>query len=220
MDTGRDEKGHFIKGCKVNQGRVPSASQRGKQAAAMTGRVESDEHKEKIRAGLLASEKTIGRPKGGIPWNKGMRIANGDPIPLRPPISDCSRKKYSKAAKKRWADFSPERRRKAIVAMLSASIPNKAEVFLNNLLDEMYPNEWKFVGNGDVIIAGKSPDFININGQKKIIEFYGEHWHQNDDPRDRESVFAPYGYKTLVIWGKEMKNIELLKERICRFYNT
>lgn len=99
--TGRDENGKFIKGSKVNQGRVPSVSQRAKQAAAMRGRVESDEHKEKIRAGLLASEKTIGRPKGGIPWNKGMRRANGDPVPVLPPMSEDGRRRVSEAMSKR-----------------------------------------------------------------------------------------------------------------------
>ena len=48
MDSRRDAKGHFVKGSKVNQGRIPSVAQREKQAIAMTGRVESDEHKEKI----------------------------------------------------------------------------------------------------------------------------------------------------------------------------
>jgi len=81
MDN-RDQAGKFIKGSKVNQGRVPSEDQKRKQSEKMSGRVESDEHKAKIRAGMLASTKVIGRPKGGVPWNKGMKRSNGDPIPV------------------------------------------------------------------------------------------------------------------------------------------
>ena len=56
----------FCKGHKINNGKILTF-----------------EHKEKIRISLLNAVKNgenIGRPKDGIPWNKGMRKINGDPI--------------------------------------------------------------------------------------------------------------------------------------------
>jgi len=92
-------------------------------------------------------------------------------------------------------------------------------LFLSDLLDKMYPGEWKFVGNGQVIIDGKCPDFININGQKKIIEFYGERWHEGDDPEERKNIFRPFGYETLVIWGRDLKDTAKLKSTLNNFCN-
>ena len=45
--------------------------------------------------------------------------------------------------------------------------PNKPEKLLRRLLNKCLPNEYKFVGNGKVILGGFNPDFINVNGKKK-----------------------------------------------------
>lgn len=95
---------------------------------------------------------------------------------------------------------------------------NKAEIFLESILNNLFPNEYKFVGDGQLIILGKCPDFININGQKKIIELWGEHWHQGQNPQDRIDIFTPYGYQTLIILGKELRNIKILKEKLINFH--
>jgi len=99
VDTGRDEKGKFIKGSKVNLGYVHSTARREKFSARLRGVVLSDGHKENIRIGMLTSDKTIGRPKGGIPWNKGMKRINGDPIPTYtyPELSEESKRHKSEA---------------------------------------------------------------------------------------------------------------------------
>lgn len=92
--------------------------------------------------------------------------------------------------------------------------PNKLELKFESFLNDLFPNEWKYVGDGQLIINGKCPDFVNVNGKKQIIELYGDYWHQRDDPREREKVFEPFGYKTLVIWTSEMKNMSKVKEKI------
>lgn len=218
MIEGRDKRGRFAKGSKINQGRLPSFEQRRKQSDAMRGRTETVEHKAKIRDGLLrAAQKgrAIGRPKGGIPWNKGMKRVNGDPIPNYTPLSENGRKKLSRIMatrmKEAWKD--PAFAKKCLVF----NSPNKSEQKLMGILDSLYPGEWKFVGDGQVIIDRKCPDFINVNGQKKIIELYGERWHQNDDPRDREVAFAPFGYRTLVVWTRELCGIKKLTRKLNDF---
>ena len=102
--------------------------------------------------------------------------------------------------------------------------PNKPETAVGNALDELFPGEWKFVGDGQIIISGLNPDFINTNGRKLIIEVFGDYWHtQKIKPyrinEGRVSVFAKYGYRTLIIWESETKNPEKLRETILRFIN-
>lgn len=99
--------------------------------------------------------------------------------------------------------------------------PNKCEQYLNQILQENFPNEFKFVGDGSVIIESKSPDFINCNGKKLIIELNGNYWHNlpkviESDKRKLE-IYLKYGYRTLIIWEFELKNKEQLIERIGGF---
>jgi len=47
---------------------------------------------------------------------------------------------------------------------------------------------------------------MNINGQKKLIELYGDYWHKGQNPQKRINYFKKYGFKTLIIWEKEYKN--------------
>lgn len=100
--------------------------------------------------------------------------------------------------------------------------PNKSEVKLNGIMQEL-KLPYKFVGNGEVWIAGLNPDFINVNGQKKIVEVFGEYWHQGKNvpyfrtESGRKKVFAEYGYETLVIWTNELRQPEILKQKILNF---
>jgi len=87
--------------------------------------------------------------------------------------------------------------------------PNKLEIQLSEFLDSHFPGEWKFVGDGSIWIGGKNPDFINVNGKKKIIEFNGEFWHQDaEKTQSRIEKFKEYGYDTLIITDNEFKESE------------
>lgn len=95
--------------------------------------------------------------------------------------------------------------------------PNKPETIILNLLNDLYPGEWKYTGDFSFTINGKCPDFVNCNGQKKIIELFGDYWHRGDNPQDRIDVFSPFGYQTLVIWESELKHINSVIKRIQKF---
>lgn len=137
-------------------------------------------------------------------------------------------RKHSEETKKKISEshkgikFSEEHKEKIIKAIIKANCikPNKAELKLDQLLNNLLPNEYKFVGDGQVIIAGKCPDFININGKKELIELYGRYWHRNDDPQERIDLFKQFGYNTLVIWDNELKNEKELKNKILIFNKT
>ena len=90
--------------------------------------------------------------------------------------------------------------------------PNKPEKLVEQFLNQKFPQEWKFVGNGEIWIGRKNPDFININGQKKLIEVYGDYWHKDDNPQDRIDHFKKYGFNTLVLWEKDIFNSSFIEK--------
>lgn len=101
--------------------------------------------------------------------------------------------------------------------------PNKAEKLLDSLLQDNFPGEWRFVGDGKVIIDGLCPDFINCNGKKKIIELFGEYWHKERNIRynyteeGRTEIFGQFGYGLIVIWSGELKDPNAVIEKIAAF---
>ena len=99
---------------------------------------------------------------------------------------------------------------------------NKQELFLSNFINTHFPNEFSF--NGDfslkIHINRLIPDFVNINGKKKLIEFFGSHWHKPKEEQIVKNRYQQAGYECLVIWDKELNNLNILKEKIKTYiYN-
>lgn len=134
----------------------------------------------------------------------------------------CSHCARIKENLRRWKD--KDYREKVIRAMFRGLKlkPNKPEKRLKNLLNKLLPNEYKYVGDGKVILGGFCPDFINCNGQKKIIEFFGDYWHSRKDWKKRDKrklkTYKNLGYDTLIIWESELKSFpEKTISRIMEF---
>jgi hypothetical protein len=236
-DDKRDKNGRFVKGSKVNQGCTHSLERRTRHSEAMKGRSLSDEHKEKIRVGILASDKVIGRPKGGIPWNKGMgvkkvRFLNDAKfkkglVPWNkgktwPPemiermsaahkdITDETRAKMSKS--KTGIQHSAE----TIKKMLTRRTPTSLEMkFLDIVEKNGLP--YKFVGDGSFMIERKNPDFININGDKIAIEVYARYYKLRHAETvqewkdEREKIFSKYGWNVIFFDETEVKEKIVLR---------
>jgi transposase len=103
--------------------------------------------------------------------------------------------------------------------LLKASIrPNKTEAKLLEILNSILPNQYKY-NSGEIMIGNMIPDFVNCNGQKKVIELFGRHWHKPGSEVERIKKFKEYGYDCLVIWDYELKksNLENLKNKIISF---
>lgn len=102
--------------------------------------------------------------------------------------------------------------------------PNKPEIILLNLLNEIFPKIYEYVGDYSFWIDGKNPDFVN-KSKNKIIEYFGGHWHDKEvtgksrDIHERERIehFEKNGYSTLVIWDKEIEDINKLIKKIISF---
>jgi G:T-mismatch repair DNA endonuclease (very short patch repair protein) len=104
---------------------------------------------------------------------------------------------------------------------------NKPEKIINEIIEKL---GYIFVGNFDRMINGKNPDFINDN-KKKIIEHFGIWYHgeryrsseyndfstNEEHEQQRIDHFAKEGYKCLIIWEDELKDIEKLIEKILKF---
>lgn len=96
--------------------------------------------------------------------------------------------------------------------------PNKLEKSMMVLI-EKHNLPYKYVGDGKTVIAGKVPDFMNYNGEKKLIELVGDFWHTPEEMSKKVDHFAEYGFKTLIIWEHEFKSVpeEEIADMIRRF---
>lgn len=130
------------------------------------------------------------------------------------------RRRMSSATRKLWRDEEFIKKQ-----MISRNLkPNKAERRLAVILEEILPSEYKYVGNFAFVLGGKCPDFMNINGQKKLLELYGNYWHnferfpKGDLPSERIKHFRQFGFDTLVIWEKELEERKSLAKKIKNFH--
>jgi hypothetical protein len=137
-------------------------------------------------------------------------------------LSDDTKHKMRESQKKVWGvsiDYKNERVGNIVRGNRKCKVPNSKETMILNMLQELQPNTWKYVGDGSLKIGGKNPDIWN--GKDKLIEHYGYHWHRNHNPQDRIDLFAKYGYKTLIIQEMDLiKRPEYVKELIKTFINS
>lgn len=111
---------------------------------------------------------------------------------------------------------NPDYRRKTLRMLMSVNPPSKAEMTLKAFL-EKHDFPFSYVGDGKVFIAGKCPDFINNNGGKQIIEFFGFWKHTKEEAEERKRLFKQYGFDTLFLWYEDLKNEPRLLNKINNF---
>ena len=94
--------------------------------------------------------------------------------------------------------------------------PNKPEIILKNLIEQNNLS-FNYVGDGHIWFRGENhsfnPDFLSKN-PKHIIEVFGDYWHNREDAKIRDierlKTYSKYGYKTLIIWEHELKELSEL----------
>lgn len=123
----------------------------------------------------------------------------------------------------------PELSRRRLKALQKK--PTKPEARIINILNEFSIRDWEYVGDGQVKLAGLYPDFINVNGKKKLIEVFGRGYHDPAKPylkRElelyrqepyRKAIYASLGFDCLVLWDDEMEKFsdEEIADRIKTF---
>lgn len=140
------------------------------------------------------------------------------------PKTPETRNRIGEANRRKAKD--PEFIRKVLKGLCAK--PNKPETQLQVILDTMFPGEYKFTGDGSVVIGGMAPDFTNVNGQKKVIEMFGEYFHdpdkawikvRNTSTEDgRKKALKEYGFEALIVWSNELNNPEELTDKLKEFH--
>lgn len=97
---------------------------------------------------------------------------------------------------------------------------NTKEKIVLEILNELFPQKFKFVGDYSIMIKRKNPDFISVDGSKLIVEHLGDYWHKDDTEEildKRQDIFKSEGYKTLFVWEHELNDVNALKTKITSF---
>ena len=84
-------------------------------------------------------------------------------------------------------------------------------------LEQLLSSEYKFVGNGQLWIGGKNPDFVSVDNSKRLVELWGDYFHKGQNPFTRILYFKLFGFDTLVIWASELKHYDQVMLKIHDF---
>lgn len=142
--------------------------------------------------------------------------------------SEEAKQKISENSKKHWAD--PEYKDRTVKSQIRASSrrPTTPEKVVIEMLKEILPNQYQYVGSGhETVINGCNPDFININGQKKVIEVFGDWYHgerktgktHEQEEVDKINTYRAFGFDCLIIWEYDTKkHKDKVAKRILAFH--
>jgi transposase len=164
-------------------------------------------------------------------WGEYRREKNGKrlgKISKRLWENPIHREKMTEKAKSMYA--TPERKDKQIKAMRQGAQikPTRPEMHLMDIFNDLYPNQWKYVGDGEVVMGGKNPDFINVDGKKQVAELFGTYYHSQAcngecplmHELERKDGYAKFGHDTLVIWEHELKDEKAVRHKVLEFCNS
>ena len=91
--------------------------------------------------------------------------------------------------------------------------PNAPEKKVMDILNRHFPGEWKYTGDGSLVIGGYNPDFANANGKKQLIECFGTYWHSPKANADwhhselgRIMAYNSLGFRCLVLWEHDINS--------------
>ncbi len=135
-------------------------------------------------------------------------------------------KKHSKETKKIISIIQKERWKKnrekfsKIVINNLKIRPTKPEKLTKSLLRKLNLKSYRYIGDRKVGVGGFYPDFINKNNNK-IIEVYGDYWHTREQWMERDKrrlkAYKKHGYKTLIIWEHELKDLDYVAGKLLAF---
>ena len=176
-----------------------------------------------VRARKSASQK-IAQNRPDVKERRSASMMGKNKDKKKPPRSEEHKANLRKPrsaegrANIRIAQNRPEVQRKRHISLHKH--PNKAELKLSNILQEIHPGYIQFVGynNSRIIIAELKPDFIFVDGQRKLIEMFGGGWwHKSEEEQERIQRFKEAGWDCLVIWDYELENVEKVSQKLLNF---
>lgn len=202
-------------------GRKHKESTKEKMRLAKLGKKLSAEHKEKIVEKLkghpvsdttkeLMRQKMRGRTFSKETLEKMKKAKLGKAFFKGKHHSEETKQKLrEKRMKQSEVELSQKR--------LQNSKMSKLEITFQEIVNK-HNLPYKYVGNGQIMIEAKCPDFVNINGKKIAIEVFStkqkvrfrgisiEQWK-----KERESLFNKYGWDILFFDEKQVTEEYILK---------
>lgn len=186
-----------------------------------TGKTLSEEHKQAIRDAQMGNTNALGFKQTEDAKSKISKSSKGVPKSeehkqalKEAAIRKCDRWDIERPG---WRVEAAKRLHDGLVELSVLGGQSEPERQLQEILDNILPNEYKYVGDWQFILGNKCPDFMNVNGQKKLIEMYGDYWHSEDEVQPRIDHFKKYGFDTLIVWAHDLKDIENIKDLILNF---
>jgi len=176
-----------------------------------TGHKMSDKNKEALRL-YNKTRKLTDEQK------ENLRIKN-----LGKHHTEESKKKSSNSHKIFWEKLSSYQKADIMLGRVRGAINKKTkpEIELEKFINDFCLDNYIYCGSGPnsiVLNDGKNivPDFIN-GDRTKVIEMYGDYVHRNHNPQDRINRFKSIGINCIVIWQSELKDSELVKNKLIKF---
>lgn len=134
-------------------------------------------------------------------------------------------RKLSESKKKQWQDLEWKEAVLKKVFVSNGKKPNRIEIYLDQNIQLHVPKEYIYSGAGEIWIAGKCPDWFNVNGKKKVIEYFSNYFHskkltsrsKEQEEKQRIDHFKKYGFDCLIIWESELKDINFVIHKIKEF---
>jgi G:T-mismatch repair DNA endonuclease (very short patch repair protein) len=165
----------------------------------------------------------------GIPKSEEMRrkaslAKMGQRNPMKNPVyakrmADTKRGKPNPKHKEFWRLHKEEQLRRMMVG--EHKKPNKLELRLIDLI-ERNGLQFRYVGNWELLVGGKCPDFVRAD-RKQLIELFGDYWHTvkaRETPEERIAHFRQFGYETLILWERDLRDESATLRKIREFMNV
>lgn len=126
---------------------------------------------------------------------------------------ESMKKQMSESAIAVWGGYNFDQKNTRVSNQYRRSKgPNSPELFLGIYLGRKFPGEWAFNGQKQAgfVIAGKVPDYVNINGKKAVAEVFGIYWHPEENEETWKALYRSVGYECFVVWEYDVCNEEVL----------
>lgn len=136
---------------------------------------------------------------------------------------ECYRAWFTRFIKERLSE--PNYRERVVKQLHSIRKPTSLEQQVIDMVDK-YDLPYQYVGDGKIVVEGRIPDFINCNGEKQVIEVFGDYWHSplwnpnlSSDKTEYATLehYAKYGFDCLIIWEDELAHPRKVVKKIKAF---
>lgn len=124
----------------------------------------------------------------------------------------CARRSasVSPSMKRYWQELDDEAKSARVRKVCAKRNPSSTELAFLEFLDIEFPNKFRHNSRSSVVIGGKVPDFVGLNGDRKVIEVFGNFYHDPlyfpDRPTEEELIahYLEHGYNCLVVLEDEV----------------